>query len=427
MRNGIQTELKIPDLWYDFYARILPVAAFVAAMRLLIFRKSALRGILEIVLLAFTGYFCALITNPVASRIARRINPRLATVLAGAGLIALSACQAPVSREPIPSREPIHFINVHGHYVPLGPEFPPKSKMAVKFGFPGMPVSEFFASMDRWGVDIFINELSPTTIWKGGTHDDKGIPKLSELYPRRVFSLYGEGLRLLYWAVEKGRDTARHERKFVRLIEEAMQSGKYKGFGEIGLHHMQTVKRANLTIKADHPWMLKLADIAARYDVPIDIHMEATDDTLPALERLLAHNRNTKIVWAHTGWSELGNATADVWERLMTRHPNLYGSIKHRSLDSKYASRKVALRHRDGRIKADWLHLFERFPDRFMIGSDIAPGVFVKHGNYLRHLKRMQKFLRRLPPHLLGPIARDNAIRVFNLPAGGNSWNEKGR
>ncbi len=79
------------------------------------------------------------------------------------------------------AEEPIHFINVHGHYVPLGPEFPPKSKMAVKFGFGGMPVSEFFASMDRWGVDIFINELSPSTIWKGGTHDDYGIPKVSEL------------------------------------------------------------------------------------------------------------------------------------------------------------------------------------------------------------------------------------------------------
>lgn len=332
--------------------------------------------------------------------------------------ILLVGCSIPASTKLDP-HEPIHYINVHGHIVPLGPEFPPKSKMAVKFGFPGIPVDEFFASMDRWGVDIFINELSPTTIWKGGTHDDYGIPKLSELYPRRIFSLYGgKALRLLYRVVEQGSYTTRHEQKFVRLIEQAMQSGKYKGFGEIGLHHMQSIKRSNMTIKADHPWMLKLADIAAKYDFPIDIHMEATDDTLPALERLLAHNRKTKIVWAHAGWSELGNATADVWVRLMARHSNLYGSIKHRSLNNKYGSRKVALRDRDGRIEADWLHLLERFPDRFMIGSDIAPGIFVKHGNYLEHLKRMQKFLRRLPPHLLGPIARDNAIRVFNLPAG---------
>ncbi len=343
---------------------------------------------------------------------------------------ALALILAAAVPSPLRAEEPIHFINVHGHYIPLGPEFPPKSKMAVKLRYPGLQVSEFFAGLDRWGVDIFINELAPTSIWKGATHDDYGIPKMSELYPRRVFSLYGgKALTMLYKAVEKGKNSPKHKRKFIKHIERAMKTGLYKGFGEIGLHHMQSVKRnPNMTIPADHPWMLRLADIAATYDVPIDIHMEATDDTLPALERLLAHNRKTKIVWAHAGWSELGNATADVWERLMARHSNLFGSIKHRSLNNKHASRKVALRDRDGRIEADWLRLFERFTDRFMIGADITPGTFVEHGKKLwPQLKHMQAFLRRLPPHLLGPIARDNAIRVFNLAAGGNSRKEKSK
>lgn len=322
---------------------------------------------------------------------------------------------------------PIHFINVHGHYVPLGPEFPPKSKMAVKFGFGGMPVDEFVASMDAWGVDVFINELSPSTIWKGGTHEDYGIPKLDAMLPGRVYSLYGgKALRMLYRAVERGGYTVGQERKFLRLVEEAMQSGHYKGFGEIGLHHMQTVRRANLTIPADHPWMLKLADVAARHDVVIDIHMEATDANLAALERLLDHNPKAKIIWAHAGWSELGTATADVWERLMARHANLYGSIKHRSRQSKYGSPKVALRDEDGNIEADWLRLFERFRDRFMIGGDVGPGVFVKHGNDFRQLKFMQEFLHRLPRHLLGPLTRDNAIRVFNLPADAGAAPGKG-
>jgi len=81
-----------------------------------------------------------------------------------------------------------------------------------------------------------------------------------------------------------------------------------------------------------HPWTLILSDIAAKNDVVIDIHMEATDETISAIGRLLAHNRNAKIIWAHAGWSVLGMATANAWERLMARHPNLYGSIKHRKL-----------------------------------------------------------------------------------------------
>ena len=92
-----------------------------------------------------------------------------------------------------------------------------------------------------------------------------------------------------------------------------------------------------------------------------------------------------------------------------------------------YSSRKVAIRDKSGNIEPEWLRLFNKFPDRFMIGSDVKPGARLKHGNDFRHIERMQEFLRRLPLHLLGPIARDNAIRVFNLPAGGNSRKEKGR
>ena len=259
-------------------------------------------------------------------RMGLRIASSLTAILASVCLLAFSGCHAAAAERII------HFINVHGHYVPSGPGFPPKSKMAVKFGFSGMPVSELFASMGRWGVDVFVNELSPSTIWLGGTQEDYGIPKLSELYPNRIVSLYGgPALRMLYRAVEAGNYTRRQQKKFVRLVKGAMQSGEYKGFGEIGLHHMETVKRNGPIIPADHPWMLILADIAAKYDAPIDIHMEATDENLGALERLLAHNRKAKIIWAHTGWSELGHAAADVWERLMARNPNLYGSIKHRT------------------------------------------------------------------------------------------------
>ena len=334
----------------------------------------------------------------------------LLAALAGAALLGSSWQAAAAERV-------IHFINAHGHYVPLGPEFPPKSKMAVKFGFKGMPVKEFFASMDRWGVDVFINELSPSTIWLGGTQEDYGIPKLSEQYPNRIVSLYGgPAMRMIYRVFEAGHYTPGQQKKFVRLLEQAMRSGKYKGFGEIGLHHMETVKRNGPIIPADHPWMLILADVAAKYDVPIDIHMEATDENLAALERLLAHNRKAKIIWAHTGWSELSQATAEVWERLMARNPNLYGSLKHRTPTARPPSPKINLRTKSGAIAPEWLHLLERFPDRFMVGADIGPGVFVKGGNDFRHLKHMQAFLHRLPKRLLAPITRDNAIRVFNLP-----------
>lgn len=70
MSNGINAELKVPDLWYDLYARILPGSAFVAAVRFTIKKNDQLPDFREIFLLAIAGYFCALISQPVSSRIA---------------------------------------------------------------------------------------------------------------------------------------------------------------------------------------------------------------------------------------------------------------------------------------------------------------------------------------------------------------------
>lgn len=75
MGTEFKTELKIPDLWYDFYARFLPGAAFVAALRLIIFKNDTLPAtVMELFLLLFTGYFCALISQPLSSRLAIMIN-----------------------------------------------------------------------------------------------------------------------------------------------------------------------------------------------------------------------------------------------------------------------------------------------------------------------------------------------------------------
>jgi len=76
MGTEFKTELKIPDLWYDFYARFLPGAAFIAALRLIILKNNTFLPTtgMELFLLLFTGYFCALISQPLSSRLAIMIN-----------------------------------------------------------------------------------------------------------------------------------------------------------------------------------------------------------------------------------------------------------------------------------------------------------------------------------------------------------------
>ncbi len=100
-------------------------------------------------------------------------------------------------------------------------------------------------------------------------------------------------------------------------------------------------------VSPDHPLLHRLADLAARYDLPIDIHMEAIPEGMPmpprfksppnpqipkpniaAFKKLLAHNRKTKISWVHLGWDNTGKPTSDLTRRLLAENPNLYMSIR---------------------------------------------------------------------------------------------------
>ena len=174
---------------------------------------------------------------------------------------------------------------------------------------------------------------------------------------------------------------------------------------------------------ADSPSMLLLADIAARHDVPMDVHMDLIDEDiavppdiaylfhnmLPEFERLLAHNPKAKIIWEHVGsWagSSSGHCTPDLCRRLLTQHPNLYMSLRIHNFRFCWTE--------------EWQQLFLDFPDRFMIGRDCfyplsqdgkgPPRTRVGFEN-----STTRTFLDRLPPDVARKIAYENAIKLFHL------------
>lgn len=88
-------------------------------------------------------------------------------------------------------------------------------------------------------------------------------------------------------------------------------------------------------------------------------------ENLTVFERLLAHTRDARIVWAHSGWDDIGFRTVSLMRRLLRDHPNLYMDIKLRS-----GNRPNAPLDAGGRLDAGWLALLKEFPDRFVIGVD---------------------------------------------------------
>jgi len=254
------------------------------------------------------------------------------------------------------------------------------------------------------------------------------------------FVVMGGGGSLNPMLQEAGRSAAVSEevrQRFEATAEACLASGAI-GFGEIAAHHLSlTPSHGYESVSADHPLMLLLADIAARHGVPIDLHFDPVPEDAPTpaslssprnppvlkanldgLERLLAHNRKTTIMWAHAGSDPVGFFTPQLAREMLGRHPNLSFSIRplHNS--------PSALVNPRGDINKEWLSVLRDFPDRFVIGTDSfivasnysgpdAPKSFAPKAEKQRNAVRI--LLDSLPETLARRIGYENAERLYKL------------
>ena len=136
---------------------------------------------------------------------------------------------------------------------------------------------------------------------------------------------------------------------------------------------------------------------------------------IAAFGRLLAHNRKAKLIWVHLGWDNTGKRTIALTRRLLAENPNLYMSIR---IASGMRERKVMKPtfplDKDGRLKQEWLKLFQECPDRFFIGSDeiIKPANNHPSAGSIRSTVSM---LEQLPLKLKSQIGYENAYRLYKL------------
>jgi len=270
--------------------------------------------------------------------------------------------------------------------------------------------------------------IPPDTENPSGTIDAAGILAAAKHYPDRLAVLGGgETLNsMIQQSVRSGDAGAAIQSKFRERAEELLRMGA-AGFGEMAAEHFAGATPYQFA-PADHPLFLLLADIAAQQDVPIDLHMEAVPrpmalppdlksppnppqlhENISAFERLLAHNPRAKIIWAHLGSDATGYRTPDLCRRLLQKHSNLYMEIK---LDPKAPGKNFLVA--DGKIKPDWLKLFEDFPDRFIIGSDQhypePPG--------RQRWEQVVLLFNQLPADLRKRIGTDNLAHIYHARPG---------
>jgi predicted TIM-barrel fold metal-dependent hydrolase len=306
-----------------------------------------------------------------------------------------------------------------------------------------IPYIDVHAHLDETNVDASIQSAidsmpvenlarivfmpSPFTLADASRFDVERLAPAAKKFSGKIAVLGGGGtLNPMIIEAARTGDAGAVQKRFKERAEAILAAGAV-GFGEMAAEHFPSSTPYE-TVAPDHPLFLLLADIAAQHDVPISIHMEAVpqDMDLPAplksppnpprlhaniaaFERLLAHNRRAKVVWAHLGWDTTGYRTPELMRRLLDAHPNLFMEMKLDPLDVEKNS--PFTNGASGHIKPEWLRLFTDFQDRFVIGSD----QHYPQGSGPRRWQAVVLLFNELPAGVRQKIGTENATRIYHL------------
>jgi len=313
--------------------------------------------------------------------------------------------------EPVPALTP--YVEAHTHFDDKDPEGSVRSALAA---------------LGRQNASKIFFLTLPDTFDRSGSFDAEVMLPTAKKYPDKLAVLGGGGSLnpMIMKSVATGDAGPEVQKKFRERAEELLREGVV-GFGEMTAEHFDGATPYQYA-PADHPLFLLLADIAAQHGVPIDLHMEAVPEAMPlpaglksppnppelhaniaAFERLLSHNPRARIIWAHAGSDGTGFRTPDLCRRLLLAHPNLYMEIK---ADPLTHGKNYPLA--DGKIKPEWLKLFEDFPDRFIIGTDQH---YPEPKDQQQRWQEIVLLFNQLPADLRRKIGTENIAHIYGGPS----------
>ena len=173
-----------------------------------------------------------------------------------------------------------------------------------------------------------------------------------------------------------------------RELAAGTAAGPYRGLGEFHLYD---------SANANGPVARQLMQLAQEKDLAVLAHV---DDG--AIDLLMAHAPNTRLIWAHTG---IGGPPVARVRALLVKYPKLMGELSYRP----------GLMAGSGGLSTEWKALLTEFSDRFLVGSDTW--VNGRWASYESLMAEARRWLADLPPAAAQRIAWENGARLFGLPA----------
>jgi len=225
------------------------------------------------------------------------------------------------------------------------------------------------------------------------------------------------------------RDEIELARWEVARIRVDLEAGRCAGVGEVGLsHYDKRWARGGgqhvLILPLDHPVVHAVLAAANLHAVPVVLHIEPvykpwSANKLPQIKRwykeVCMKYPRVRLVAAHTGMM----SPPDL-EELLLSCPTLFADFKvlhNRGATIGFAD-LYPVNDLDFRFFEHWATMFEKYPDRFIFGSDWKEGRRRGyHGrSYRRHIDLVRKMIGSLSPSVQKKLAYTNAKRIFRLP-----------
>jgi hypothetical protein len=108
---------------------------------------------------------------------------------------------------------------------------------------------------------------------------------------------------------------------------------------------------------------------------------------------------------------------------MLGKHPNLYCDLAGMTNTGRAGygtgwprmEEYNALVEYNGVPLPEMRELYDDFPDRFMVGTDLAHAPIMTPENYEQRTERFRALLGRLKPQTAAAFAEGNAVRIFRL------------
>lgn len=184
----------------------------------------------------------------------------------------------------------------------------------------------------------------------------------------------------------------------------------WEGIGEVMFRHDDLSALArDETPRADHPAMQPVYAFAAKHDFAVWIHSNITSPQRPGslyfeeVRRAVAENPKTKFVWCHSGMAPRIECPdlVPLLDKLLRDHPNVW-------LDLSWVVLEQVILSRPSQHTA-WVGLIERYPTRFLIGSDLAGTL----EGYAKTIARYEPLLKSLSSQTQERVARLNFLDLL--------------